>query len=242
MGVSRVVLRFPAKTGLAKDDTEMGFVLSNSNNNGGTGDTEAAMVDFITGARVHAALGTYLSSSLAGTWDLLEYDITGHLGGGDVGSPIFTALGAALPAPSTLLNAPRGVCAVLAFNSGTGSPVSGPSASLPTTEAAQDQGAPATHTGVTRPRSRHEGRIYFGPLNLNTFQTSDPSGRTIIHPNLVADLADGAHALSGAGVGWAQWSRRDAAVHNVIGGWIDNSTHYQRRREEVPGVRTPWAA
>lgn len=239
-GISRVALVLHSLTGLAKDAVEMGFVFSNSHNNGGTGNTEGAIHDFLNHANSNHALNAYLGPSLSGQYDILEYDITAHLDGSVAGSPIFTELGSSMSQSGTT-GIPRGVCAVLAYHRDIASlGVLGPVVTEPSTEAAIDQGAPATHSGRSRPRSRAEGRIFVGPLNQTATAQDSTTGRQVVSTALLQDLTDIATRLSTAGVGWAQWSRRNASVGNVLGGWIDHSLHYQRRREEVPGVRSVW--
>lgn len=80
----------------------------------------------------------------------------------------------------------------------------------------------------TRPKARYRGRIYLGPLGNAAGDLSTGEHR----PNvaIMADLKGAMETLAVADVGWSVWSRVDATLRLVIGGWVDNSWDTQRRR------------
>jgi hypothetical protein len=55
--------------------------------------------------------------------------------------------------------------------------------------------------------------------------------------SLVSTIATAATALLLAEPGWSVWSRRDAALHQIIGGHVDNRFDSQRKREEIATSR-----
>jgi len=92
----------------------------------------------------------------------------------------------------------------------------------------------------TRPRARHRGRIYLGPFNnfwTSFSSTSNPqlstTGATTIAGAAERLLTDSNHLAT-----WAVWSRKNAAMYPVVGGWVDNAFDTQRRRGEDANVRT----
>jgi hypothetical protein len=155
------------------------------------------------------------------------YDITAHLDGSPHGGPFNTTAFAALPASASATNLPS-QCAVSVY--GVAAPPTslvGVSATVPSTEAAIDQGAPATHAIVTRPMARRRAHIQFGPLIA---EGVDATGH--VSSNLVSDLKFAAAQLLSSFPSWAVWSRRDAAVHRIVSGWVDRTVHTVRRRTE----------
>lgn len=94
---------------------------------------------------------------------------------------------------------------------------------------------------TTQP-GRHRGRIYFGPLVINALQTvtgsyARPSAEIVtVLMQAAAELRDGA-TFDGA---WSIWSRANAALYAVDGGWVDNEFDTQRRRGHVSTVRNIW--
>jgi hypothetical protein len=161
------------------------------------------------------------------------YDVSGALGGGSVGSPAFQAfrtVGAHLGGADGL---PSQIAACVSFHADTTGLVElGPVVTtLPTPDRAQDMGAPATHSGHTKPKSRRRGRVYIGPLDNAQVTTAGTGGEALF-------VFGAQGALQGAGAGlladspgeWAVWSRRDAAMQPVIGGFVDNAPDTVRHR------------
>jgi hypothetical protein len=71
--------------------------------------------------------------------------------------------------------------------------------------------------GLSRPRARDRGRVY---------TLIDAGRRLFSFPSLPAS--------------WVVWSRKAAAVKNVVAISVDDAFDTQRRRGERPNVRTTW--
>lgn len=92
-----------------------------------------------------------------------------------------------------------------------------------------------------RPRQRHTGRIFLGPLNTTANETdpalyvSRPLGtfRTTVLDSL-EDLQDG---LLVNGHRLCVWSRKNAAVYEVVAGEVDNAWDTVRSRGVDPTIR-----
>lgn len=194
---------------------------------------------------------TAIHTGLSGHYDWAHaplecYDITTHLDGGPHGSPIYTGLVVGSAAPSALTALPAGLCVCVSYRSDFGTDLEeGPSVStIPTADFAQDEGAPATHTGRTRPKSRDRGRLYIGPLDQGIVDsTTGLTGESRPGGTFLDTLRHAAYqviidaTLAAAGARWAQWSRRNATVKIVNGGNVANSFTYQRGREIAPSSR-----
>jgi hypothetical protein len=157
-------------------------------------------------------------SRAAGGAEHMVYDITGFLDGTPHGSPTFRkvwTLGAS-NAPAAV-NLPSEVAVVLSFNA--------------------SYAGDAEFLGATRPRARDRGRVYIGPLNVNSDE-ADPETRARPFIGLRNTLAGRAEVLMNAsGHAWSVWSRVNAAVEPVVGGWVDNAFDIQRRRGPEPTSR-----
>ena len=122
----------------------------------------------------------------------------------------------------------------------------GPGATdIPTSESAQDQGAPATHSGATRPKARTRGRIYIGPLNIDaiTNESGDPTypaPDNMFISTLKESAENFAARVAAGGYTWCVWSQRELAMRFVTQGWVDNAWDTQRRRGVAPTTRTSW--
>jgi hypothetical protein len=196
------------------------------------------------GAPTHR-LGTYLATciNLAAGGQCAAYDITAHLDGSPHGSPYVTSSAAMNPS----LGDSRGnqLCAVFAFNDSlyAGTPAAGPSGAIPTPEFAQDMGAPATHTGTTRPKSRHTNRMYFGPLDAGAIGVdgnADPQFTDTFMADAAGSLAHFLATVASLPTSpvWSVWSRRNAAVTPVNQGWVDRGIKTRRHKAFVPNLRT----
>lgn len=96
----------------------------------------------------------------------------------------------------------------------------------------------------TRPRARRRGRHYHGPIQTADLAHAPTSNSAVWGTTLLTDLASGYSALKaavGVGLEWDVWSRKDAAVYPVVGGWIDHTVRTQRRRVEPTGLRSFWS-
>lgn len=151
------------------------------------------------------------------------YDVTAHLDGSSHGAPIglgvFTA-----SAVSNINPVPPQIHAVGEYN-----------ASL----------AGVSEFGPhTRPRARRRGRLFLGPLNADAITNSSSTPyNSVVSAGTTGILLGAFEALLASthfGPGWCVWSRVDAAMRPVIGGWIDSTPHVQRRTQDPSGVKTLW--
>jgi hypothetical protein len=230
------------KSGIPKDDSVNDWVFD--------GPTHVA-TDFISAgsdalSAFYHTLGAFWGNGVkrtAPSFEIQVYDISGHLDGSPHGSPVETFVdptGFTAPAANGMPNE----CAVVLSFTSTFYALAlehGPTATLPSTDAAVDQGAPVTHTGKTRPRARHRGRVYLGPLTVQPV-TPDLNGNAVVSDAFIGDIIAAWTTMNTSTIaaGWRQsvWSRRDAAIYPVAGGWVDNRFDSQRRRQTAATVRT----
>lgn len=246
-------LTINALTGLPKDAVEFGFTYQSDGTRTPDLDSDAAALQLANFLELINApgvrpVGAYLSPLVntgVGGSAVAVYDITGKLDGTPHGPPIKV-----LPALSSLRGAfalpavglPPQLCAVLSYHgtmTGLPAPVTGP---IPTPDRAVDMGAPASHTGVTRPAERHRGRLFFGPLG-DPGLVSSGDGATVSDQLRLALCKAAARMViesAAAAVPWVVWSRASAAVYPVVGGWCENRFGTQRRRSEKATVRQLW--
>lgn len=197
------------------------------------------VVDFFTGSNSGASpLSTYIGNSRSralGGWQLQATDISGHVDGKNLPSP----------ALSTMLQLPAGgnselpdQCAVVVSYHGVLSalPEHGGGVTRPTSEEAQDQGAPAMYTAASRPRASLRGRIYFGPVTH--IGIDDLTGD--VSTELIAALSVAATRLTTGTDGWAVWSKTYSTITPVTTGWIDKEFGTQRRRKDRTVSRQGW--
>lgn len=91
-------------------------------------------------------------------------------------------------------------------------------------------------------RQRYRGRVYLGPLNSNSSETTGDRMQVGLEFSavVVAAMEDLATALDGSPA-WAVYSRVDDAARPVVGGWVDRIWDTQRRRGvELPLGRDTW--
>lgn len=188
-------------------------------------------------------LVNYLSDCLdMGSTELAIYDLTGHLDGSPHGSPVYTHANPISDSPFVgISNQVAAVFTAVSAAYAT-TPSVGPTGAIPTPEWAQDMGAPATHPGATRPKSRQSSRIYFGPLSGEA-SSNDTHHNAFVSAGLSGDAAIMLGTLKPGGVNslglhWSNWSRRDAALTHVAAGWVDHRLATRRSREFVPNART----
>lgn len=213
---------------------------------GGGIDAVVGAIDgfYNAGATGPDRLSWYLSAfiSRAATHHLEFYRIVD----GPLGSPFHIRpwLGPANPGFSPTFFPPE-VSAVLSFHADLVDVAEfGAPEAIPSTDAAIDQGAPATHVGTPRPKARRRGRVFVGPLNNAALNEDTPTcplsaaftlALRSAGSRLITDLAsDGVN-------GWGVWSRRDKAVRLVTGGWTDDAPDIQRRRGITPTTRALWS-
>lgn len=96
--------------------------------------------------------------------------------------------------------------------------------------------------GGTRPKSRHRGRLYIGPLCKESWDVEATTNRVKVIDGLKTTIGAAAAAMINAGTAgepkWAQWSRKNAELQPVVGGWVDDAFDIQRRRGEKSKTRT----
>lgn len=159
------------------------------------------------------------------------YDITAHLAAGSkFGAPIASGNYSILASPAATTPMPEGVAACISYRGNYGTDV----------EFVKD----STGKVTARPRSRHRGRIFFGPLGAGTMIQDSGTHRTKFVSTFIADaLLAFQQALSITDSGsnkWhlSHWSKKNGTVEDLVQVWIDDRPDYQRRRADQSTVRT----
>lgn len=225
-------------SGIARDSAKNAFVFStNTDDAAGWQACADAVIDFYNTVRASgAAVAYYIAdhmSRAANGCRVDVYDLDGKLDGSPHGSPIYTktfTLQGAITADSL----PPEVALCLSFqtNDALDAPVEGTEQMIKTPAAAVRMGAPATHLGRVRPRSRKRGRLFIGPLTKSALAL-DGTGRPVPNPTLITTLGQAASALMNvASCDWLQWSRANAQARTVHDAWVDDAFDTQRRRGE----------
>jgi hypothetical protein len=191
-------------------------------------------------------LSAYISPEISRATDgcsIEIYDVTDHLDGTPAGSPIsiqtFTmgVSGSSFPLPAQ-------IAAVVAYRAAYGPDLEkGTPEVVKSTESAIDQGAPATHPAVSRPRASDRGRLYMGPLNILTLagtSVGGPGSSGLLSTQFQTDLTDwavntmGTHAGSAGGsFSNVVWSRARAAVKLVAFVALDAAVGVIRKRADT---------
>jgi hypothetical protein len=231
-----VKVTIPSTSGQASDAAVNSFAFH-------SGDPAVAFTAlglFYGNANTHQPIGSYLAGYMDHTASAVlmqAYDLSAHLDGSPHGSPIATAH-ITLPAVAQSANLPEQVAAVLAYHADFGTQVEhGPMHTEPTSEAAQDAGAPTTASVKSRPRSGLRGRIYLGPLCVPSIDQATGA----MSATIADDLAVAAKRLRDhPAAGWGVWTRRGAAVHPVVAGWIDANMGVVRRRKLKAATHIQW--
>lgn len=186
------------------------------------------IVEFFTTAKngMTNTMGATMSPSrsrAANACTVKTYDITGHLDGSDHGSPTGTST-FTLPASTSTIGLPDESALVIRLES------EGRAAAQVETADGADPGSLPD-----RPKQRHTGRVFFGPLNGDSeLQTTvdghlRPSAAMTLRARqamegLALDLAANASYVLGI------WSRVDAVVRDAWYIVTDNAYDTQRRR------------
>jgi len=151
------------------------------------------------------------------------YDISAHLDGSPHGSPVGISTFTLDAAVETDPSLPEGVALAGTFHSAYGTDV---------------------EFGVgTRPRARDRGRIYLGPLSSDWVDFDTTTHRVKVAASMRTIYAAHLDYMRTNPHGtcvWGVWSRANASLNAVAGGWIDDRFDYQRRREDQSTVRTLW--
>lgn len=146
---------------------------------------------------------------------LKYYDVTTHLDGSPAGSPVAVdTLTLTSAAPSSPL--PEELAVALSYHA--------------------DFTGAVEESGLTRPRARRRGRIYTGPYSTVSVDANADVQSTLLNALLGAAI----HLNSASPTVWRVWSRKDAAMRPVIGGFVDNGWDVQRRRGPKAPTRTLW--
>lgn len=171
-------------------------------------------------------IASYISPGIARASKPVEvkyYDISAHLDGSPHGSPVVvdTFVLAALPG-GTNTPMPEEVAMCLSFHS------------------AYDQ--VAEFGSHTRPRARDRGRVFVGPLTVLAMGLDAGTGQSRPAGIIPVTIAQAATRLCDptSTALWSVWSRKNAALTSVVGGWVDNAWDTQRRRGYKPTSREMW--
>lgn len=242
MGMPPVLAQvsFASSTAAARDEIVNDWAF----NPGATDDASLAPITSALSTFYNAWTVQYGSHSVTWQAGVVKYYplLTGaELAGGPHGSPVKTDLIVTSPSSGgSATDLPRGaaLCLSLRDNAWMTAAVSGPPGAIPTGDFAQDEGAPATHAGNTRPRSSHAGRIYLGPFNASACTETAPNYGQVT-PDLISKVGAAAVILMNvASIGWCVWSRRLAGIAPMAECVVGNEWAYQRLREIRSGVRT----
>lgn len=219
------VVKLAKKSGIPADSPEMSFAfnvgdLLLATLTGVNASIQAFFKTTPTGSTF--ALQAILSQSLSSVGTLSSttiYDLTGHLDGSAHGAPIASFLWG-LTAVGTATVLPDQVAAVLSVHSAFGGDVEF-----------------APHA---RPRGRDRGRVYLGPLDSSVVVQDSVTKEPRLDTPVTGVIANAAKALLTAQPGWSVWSRKDAALKPITGGWVDNRPDVQRRRAAAASSRLTW--
>lgn len=151
------------------------------------------------------------------------YDISTHLDGSSHGSPVKTTrFGIATAAHDSIELPAQDSCVVSLHGQGWSTA--------------------AVESGGTRPRQRHAGRLYVGPLGISVMGEVGSEGR-FVNP-FFSDIIYSFNQFMGdvlsisGDFAWGVWSRANAAMYDVAEGYVDNSPDVQRRRKVAATLRT----
>lgn len=171
-------------------------------------------------------ISDYFSSAIdasTGVTQTKYYDIGGHLSGDRHGPPLATTFWTLASSGSAAL--PAQLALVADYHADlTGTVEFGP--------------------GKTRPRSRKRGRHFHGPLSSNAVA----NGAGGVHHATISTTCqldfqkaykDFLAAVPSAIV-WGVWSRKDAMIYPVIGGWVAGTVYSQRARVDAIGNKLTW--
>lgn len=233
--VAILVARLASVGGLPEDIVENVFHLGYTASSGDLQDAaeavEAFYNDVATGATT--SIAEKLSTSLSRTADAcavnvyVQADLTGVT---PTGSPTvihpFT-LGAA----DNTEPLPEEVATVISYHGDLSVPV--------------QQVNPSPPPAFIRPQSRRRGRLYIGPLAQSTGSDTGARFRPLATwmedlGLALLDLHTAFGALAGDGY-FGVWSKADAEVYELEGGWVDDAWDTQRRRGVAATTRTSFA-
>lgn len=239
MSVALVKMSLPSVTGLPKDTVTQQLVFSDVDVD--NFDIIAQTVPFwylnTAGDDALAPLAAYISpdvsrNAMACTCDV--YDITDHLDGSPAGSPLigvaFT-LGPVSAPPNTALPGEVAFCVTLEGVTRELQPVEVPD-------------GPDADAKVDRPKQRHTGRIFVGPLHSGALSDA-PDGATRPSSYIrdtarlaVRNVARKVRIDNGGTGNLAVWSRKNAFVYPVSHISSDDAFDTIRSRGAEPTLRS----
>jgi hypothetical protein len=220
--LAQVVLQY--KSNLPKDVTVNDFVFGEAT----PGSFLGVVTDIVSFYNVIAS-GAYSIAQLlgeqidrnAGASKIKFYDLTGKLDGSAHGSPVYETtwqLGAEHASGEPSMPEEVAICASFY----------GSLAGL------------SEEVGATRPKQRHRGRVFLGPVNNLTMTSDSTTKRRVVHPMAQTTIRAACLALAASTHQWSVWSRRNAATYPVTGGFIDDAFDTQRRRGTKATGRNTW--
>ena len=97
--------------------------------------------------------------------------------------------------------------------------------------------------GHTRPRASYRGRVYLGEWSQLVIKCDASTNYdSILNPSSITPIASAASALMHtSGLGWSVFSKKNWVLHEVVGGWVDNSFDSARRRKIPETTKTAWS-
>lgn len=213
--------RMTAISGLPQDTVVNDFAVKFDADPGDLDLAEAmgAVGDFFRlGATVNDRVGSYISEWIdrAATHSIAAYQIVA----GSIGSPRMEIdwLGPVTSGSSTSM--PTELAGCLSFHG--------------------DLTGLVEESGATRPKARRRGRLFIGPLNGLAIDEhlADARLASLFTLALRANANVMGDHLETLSASWAVWSRANATLYPVVGGWTDNAPDIQRRRGVSPTART----
>jgi len=168
-----------------------------------------------------SAPGHYLApvvSRTAGQSMIDVYDVTNHLDGSRAGSPVQIKSWSLTSSPFGGA-VPEGCAVALTLQASFGTDVEfGPG---------------------TRPRARDRGRVYFGPIDGAAIGVEGTTNRTVVAPQCQIDLTAWIKKINviittsnTITYKLAVWSRKNAAMKDLVSVAVDDRPDYQRRRAD----------
>lgn len=226
MGIDHVTVTFSHKNGLARDSVVNSFTFRTPGDfidPADAGFIEAALTSFYND--VHAPGSASLTSkfgvSMSRTMEpvIRHYDVTNDLTGTPAGSPLFMGLLDNIDTNVSANGLPNEMALCLT--------------------SAADFGADVEFLPGSRPRARDRGRVYLGPWNTDSIESSGPGSATVPAPGTInAIVGAGQFLMDDPDTEWVVWSRRNGSVKPVTRAWCDNAWDVQRRRGERPTAKT----
>ncbi len=189
-----------------------------------------------------AAICTYISPQVlrgVNGCPVEIYDVTDHLDGSPAGSPVSIS-SITLGASTGSIALPAQLALVVGYRSAYGTDLEkGVTETAKSTESAIDQGAPATHSAISKPRARDRGRLFLGPLHTNDLAgTAGNAGvaSVALYDDVLTQItsAFGTQVFSDSGsFNPVVWSRVAAAVKPIAFVAIDAALGVIRKRADT---------